>query len=76
MSLDGHATFVAGLILRQAPGARLVVRPVLGPRALGKAWGVAKIMADFVGPGVEVLNLSFGCYTDDGLPTRTTPRHR
>src|SRR5712691_7726079 len=65
-SLDGHATFVAGLILSQAPGARLIVRRALGPRALGKTWDVAKIMASFVGTGVDILNLSFGCYTDDG----------
>lgn len=67
-ALEGHGTFIAGLILRQAPGARLVVRPVMGHRALGQTWGVAKVMADFVGAGVHVLNLSFGCYTDDGEP--------
>jgi membrane-anchored mycosin MYCP len=67
-SLDGHATFVAGLILQQAPGAWLIIRPVLGQRALGKTWDVAKTMADFVGTGVNILNLSFGCYTDDGQP--------
>jgi len=64
----GHATFIAGLILRQASGAELVVRPVLNQKAVGKAWDVAKIMADFVGSGVDILNLSFGCYTDDGEP--------
>lgn len=67
-SLEGHATFVAGLILHQAPGAQLTIRPVLGPRALGTTWGVAKMMADFVGTGMDILNLSFGCYTDDGQP--------
>ncbi len=67
-SLEGHATFIAGLILHQAPGAQLIVRPVMGQRALGKTWGVAKIMAEFVGTGVDILNLSFGCYTDDGQP--------
>jgi subtilisin family serine protease len=67
-ALEGHGTFIAGLILKQAPGAKLVVRPVMGHRAVGKAWGVAKVMAEFVGTGVHVLNLSFGCYTDDGEP--------
>lgn len=72
-SLDGHGTFVAGLILSQAPGAELVVRPVLGrdaagQDAVGKTWDVAKAMAQFVGSGVDILNLSFGCYTDDGQP--------
>jgi hypothetical protein len=64
----GHATFIAGLILRQAPGAELVVRPVLNEQALGSVWHVAKQMAGFIGSGVDILNLSFGCYTDDGEP--------
>ena len=65
---EGHGTFVAGLILRQAPGAELIVRPVLGVRAVGRLWEAANMMADYVGSGVHILNLSFGCYTDDGQP--------
>jgi len=64
----GHATFIAGLILHQAPGAELVVRPVLDEEAVGKAWDVAKHMASFIGSGVDILNLSFGCYTADDQP--------
>jgi len=64
----GHATFIAGLILRRAPGAELVVRPVLNEEAAGRAWDVAKTMVGFLGSGVDILNLSFGCYTDDGEP--------
>jgi hypothetical protein len=64
----GHATFIAGLILRRAPGAELVVRPVLNNKAVGRAWDVAREMASFIGSGVDILNLSFGCYTDDGEP--------
>jgi membrane-anchored mycosin MYCP len=65
---DGHATFVAGLILQRAQGAGLIVRPVLSHNALGKTWDVAKAMVRFAGTGVHILNLSFGCYTDDGQP--------
>jgi hypothetical protein len=64
----GHATFIAGLILRRAPGAELVIRPALNEKAVGRAWDVARDMASFIGSGVDVLNLSFGCYTDDGEP--------
>jgi membrane-anchored mycosin MYCP len=64
----GHATFIAGLILSRAPGAELIIRPALNDRAVGKAWDVAKDMASFIGSGVDILNLSFGCYTDDGEP--------
>ena len=63
-----HATFVAGLILCQAPGAQLDIRPVLDDNAVGKAWDVAKEMASFAGSGLDILNMSFGCYTDDGEP--------
>ena len=64
----GHATFIAGLILRSAPGAEVVIRPVLNEQAVGKAWDVARDMAAFIGSGVDILNLSFGCFTDDGEP--------
>ncbi len=64
----GHATFIAGLILRRAPGAEVVIRPVLNEQAVGKAWDVAKEMTGFIGSGVDILNLSFGCFTDDGEP--------
>jgi hypothetical protein len=65
---EGHATFIAGLILRQAPGARLVLHSVLKKKAVGKTWDVAKAMVQIAGEGVQILNLSFGCYTDDGQP--------
>jgi len=64
----GHATFIAGLILRQAPAAGLVIRPVLDNKAVGRAWDVAKKMVSFLQTGADILNLSFGCYTDDGQP--------
>jgi membrane-anchored mycosin MYCP len=64
----GHGTFVAGLILHRAPGAQLEVRPVLNTEEIGDSWIVAKIMAKFAGTGIDILNLSFGCYTDDGEP--------
>jgi subtilisin family serine protease len=65
---EGHATFIAGLILHQAPGARLIVRRAMGPQALGKVWDVAKAIVHVADKGVHILNLSFGCYTDDGQP--------
>jgi membrane-anchored mycosin MYCP len=65
---EGHATFIAGLILRQAPGARLILHSVMGPQAVGKTWDVAKAMVQVADKGVDIINLSFGCYTDDGQP--------
>jgi subtilisin family serine protease len=67
-ALAGHGTFIAGLILHRAPGARLVVRAVMKQDAVAPTWDVAKTMARFVGTDTHILNLSFGCYTDDGQP--------
>jgi len=64
----GHATFVAGRILQRAPGARLEVRPVLDDDSLGDVWDAAKHIADLAASGMNVLNLSFGCFTSDGKP--------
>jgi len=65
----GHAAFVAGLILTEAPNAELDVRAVLEPNGDdARVWDVAKAMVAFAGSGVQVLNLSFGCLTTDGRP--------
>ena len=61
----GHATFVAGLILQRAPGATLEVRRVLGDNGQADSWDVAKDLVRFARSGLDVLNLSFGCFTDD-----------
>lgn len=71
---DGHATFVAGLILEQAPDATVEIRRVLSstgdPATNGSAdsWSVAKAIVEFGNSGLDVLNLSFVCYTEDGQP--------
>jgi len=62
----GHATFVAGLILQQAPGAKLEISQVLDEHAEGSVWEAAKAIAQFGGSGVDILNLSFACFTADG----------
>ncbi|HYI58457.1 MAG TPA: S8/S53 family peptidase [Microlunatus sp.] len=64
----GHGTFVAGLVLSQAPGATIDVRRVLDLAGQGQAWDVAEAIAAMGQSGVSVLNLSFSCYTGDGQP--------
>lgn len=61
----GHATFIAGLILQQAPGATLEIRSALDESATADGWEVAKELVRFANSGLDVLNLSFGCMTDD-----------
>lgn len=65
---EGHATFVAGLILHQAPGATVEVRRVLGDDGTADSWSVAEEIVRFGRTGLDVLNLSFLCYTEDGQP--------
>jgi subtilisin family serine protease len=70
-SLMGHATFVAGLIVKRAPQVELDVRAVLSDaNATARVWDVAKRMAEFANPDpkfrVDVLNMSFVCATADG----------
>lgn len=65
----GHATFVVGRILRRAPGADVTVRKILGGAyGTATAWELARAMASFLGSGIEVLNLSLGCFTVDDEP--------
>jgi len=65
----GHATFVAGLVLRAAPAAELDVRWVLDDEhAVATIWQAAQRMVEFRDAGVEILNMSLGCSTNDGVP--------
>lgn len=64
---QGHAAFVAGVILSEAPGASIEVRAVLNEQGRTDSWTAAKAIAD-LGRRVDVLNLSFSCLTGDGQP--------
>ncbi len=67
--LAGHATFISGLVLRRAPGAELAVRHALNEeRATATVWDVVHRMLELRTAGVQILNLSLGCYTADGQP--------
>jgi hypothetical protein len=64
--MAGHATFVAGLILQQAPAATVQVRGVLnreGEGDIAKVVTAARELVEGVNAQpVDVLNLSLGCY--------------
>jgi membrane-anchored mycosin MYCP len=65
----GHATFLVGRILLRAPDADIEVRQVLGGEyGTATAWELARGMASFLESGVQVLNLSLGCFTVDDEP--------
>src|SRR5690606_31849159 len=65
---SGHATFVAGLVLEQAPGVTLRVVSCLGPDGQATSWDVAKAIVALGRQGVDILNLSLVCYTKDRRP--------
>jgi len=65
----GHGTFIAGLILHEAPGCRVVMRRgLLDAAASGQEEdaAVAEAITDLVDAGVGLINLSF---TGDGTET-------
>ena len=69
--VQGHGTFTAGLVHQHAGDADVVVRGVLAGRdADATAWEVALALFDLVstGPGVDVVNMSLGCFTEDNRP--------
>jgi membrane-anchored mycosin MYCP len=64
----GHGTFVASMVLRQAPGVELFARGVLDPATgRGDAWDTAVAIVE-LGARVHILNLSLACFTADGEP--------
>jgi len=66
--VDGHATFVTGMILSQAPSATVEVSRVLDDNGSADSWTVAREIVRLGNSGVDILNLSLVCYTDDGEP--------
>jgi membrane-anchored mycosin MYCP len=67
-ALAGHGTFVTGLVLRQAPGCVVEFRRVLEDDGTASSWAVATKIVELGRAGVDVLNLSLGCFTADGEP--------
>jgi len=61
----GHATFVTGLILDEAPGATVRVRGVLSTGGDATSWDVANAIVQLGRTGIQILNLSLVCYTED-----------
>ncbi|SNR24459.1 S8 family peptidase [Blastococcus mobilis] len=68
-SIGCHGTFVTGLVLSMAPGCTVEVRKVLGEEdGAAESWDLAKQIVAVGRTGVDVLNLSIVCYTEDGQP--------
>ncbi|HYY77929.1 MAG TPA: S8/S53 family peptidase [Actinomycetes bacterium] len=66
----GHGTFVAGVVLQYAPGARVLVRRVFSDEGVVDDWRLALGLLELVDARVDVVNMSIGSYTrkDYGMP--------
>ena len=65
----GHGTFIAGLILRAAPGARLRAARLLDSHGVTDQAALLRALHRLAGERIDLLNLSFGCHTfDDRAP--------
>jgi len=58
--VNGHGTFVAGLVHLVAPDAQLLPVVVLDSDGIGNAWSLTKGMFHAIDAGVQVINLSLG----------------
>jgi subtilisin family serine protease len=74
-SVAGHGTFIAGVVVRQAPDAHLVIEKVITGDGiideLGLFRGLAALRsrANKSGKTIDVVSLSLGCYTHDDKPS-------
>jgi len=74
-SESGHGTFIAGLIMQEAPSAYLRFERVLSPAGVTDEVellnGLDRIERQTQGQGdhLDILNLSLGCYTFDDRPS-------
>ena len=66
----GHGTFIAGVVLRHAPSARLRARRVIGGDGVGDELDVIRALEWLAGWGrADVVNISVGCHTYDDRPS-------
>lgn len=74
-SVAGHGTFIAGVVLQQAPAANLVIERIIAGDGvtdeLQLLRGLAKLRkrARDGRSEIDVISLSLGCYTHDDKPS-------
>jgi hypothetical protein len=64
----GHGTYIAGLIMAQAAGVTVDIYGVLDDDANADSWSLATQIVRAAARGVDVVNLSCGCFTEDNEP--------
>jgi subtilisin family serine protease len=63
---SGHGTFIAGVVLQQAPSATIEIAKVLDTEGYGSELDVARAILDYA--DADIINLSLGCYSHDDQP--------
>jgi hypothetical protein len=71
-----HGSFIAGVILRHAPGAVVIARAALDSHGIVDDTAIATAILSLLEEDIDILNLSLGGYTDplDPLPFPATFR--
>ncbi|MEW9530014.1 S8 family serine peptidase [Microbispora sp. NPDC049125] len=64
----GHGTFVAGVVLRRAPGVRLRALRLLDSHGVSDEAALLGALGALRGERIDVLNVSFGGFTFDDRP--------
>ncbi|SDG33661.1 Subtilase family protein [Sinosporangium album] len=64
----GHGTFIAGLLVKRAPGVRLRATRLLDGNGVADEAALLSALARVRADPPRVLNLSFGCHTFDDQP--------
>jgi Subtilase family len=61
---SGHGTFVAGVLVRHAPGARVISKRVFNTHGIVDDWTAATALADLADAEdpVHIVNMSIGAY--------------
>jgi hypothetical protein len=67
----GHGNFLAGLVLRQAPGATVKVVKTSDSNGRADVDAVAAAIARAAAAGADIVNLSLGCFTRHDNPPWT-----
>ncbi|TDD90477.1 peptidase S8 and S53 subtilisin kexin sedolisin [Actinomadura darangshiensis] len=71
----GHGTFIAGVVLSQAPSAALRARRVIGGDGVGDELDVIRALESLARRGrADVVNISLGCHTYDDRPSPVLSR--
>ncbi len=66
-SFLGHGTFVAGIIMRIAPGCQIIPLRAFDEEGYGNTFDIAEAIYGAIDGGADVINMSFSMDIDNGI---------